>query len=99
VDLPYLNVSLAAADAAKQFFSFTLPFRIGRSDECEICIDNDYVSRVHVEVVFESGSWWIRDLNSSNGLYQDGRRVKSVPITRTTAVRLGIEGPQISFAV
>lgn len=77
--------------------TFTIGFRIGRTDECEVCIPNEYVSRVHAEVVIEDGGWQIRDLNSSNGLYLDGRRVERSVLTRPTTIRLGIEGPELFF--
>jgi membrane-bound lytic murein transglycosylase D len=76
---------------------FSHSFRIGRSDSCEVTIDNDYVSRIHAEVIFENGTWCIRDLNSSNGLYLNCRRVEQAFITGPTTIRLGIDGPEISF--
>ena len=78
---------------------FEAPFRIGREQECEICIQNGYVSRVHAEVIYENGHWLARDLRSSNGLYVDGQRVESVPLGADTTIRLGIEGPEVRLAV
>ena len=73
--------------------SFEKPFRIGRVDECEVCIRNGYVSRQHAEVIFENGDWSVRDLGSSNGVYVAGERVSQVPIGDALEIRLGIEGP------
>ena len=72
-------------------------FRIGRADFCEVALDNEYVSRVHAEVLIENGNWCIRDLNSSNGLYLDGRRVEQAVITGPLTICLGIEGPELFF--
>jgi soluble lytic murein transglycosylase-like protein len=83
--------------ADQQYLQFTQPFRIGRADECAVCVQDEYVSRIHAEVVFESGSWWVRDLQSSNGIYVDGQRMDRTPITRPMVIRLGIEGPELSF--
>lgn len=94
---PTLKVSLGTTPASRRNFSFTSPFRIGRADDCEVCIKNEYVSRVHAEVVFENGRWWVHDLQSSNGIYLDGGRVERIPITRPLVLWLGIEGPQLSF--
>src|SRR5215472_4943174 len=91
---PPLRVSLGPGHRT---LTFSHPFRIGRAEECEVSIQNEYASRAHSEVFFENGKWWVRDLNSSNGLYHDGRRVERVPITQSTTVRLGVEGPEISF--
>ncbi|MBZ5653783.1 MAG: FHA domain-containing protein [Acidobacteriia bacterium] len=92
----FLKVSLGITPAQRTF-TFSQPFRIGRADDCEVCVKDEYVSRVHAEVVFENGSWWIRDLQSSNGIFVDGRRVDRAPIARPTVIRLGIEGPELSF--
>lgn len=93
-----LSLELSAADAKRSLhFEFAEPFRIGRAEDCEVSIKNDYVSRVHAEVIFENGTWCIRDLNSSNGLYLHGRRVEQAVIAGPLTIRLGIEGPQIFF--
>lgn len=70
---------------------------MGRTHECEVCIKNEYVSRVHAEAVFENGGWWVRDLNSSNGLYVAGQRLERIPVTGPTTIRLGIAGPELFF--
>ena len=94
---PPLKVIISKGSEKQNLRLYDAPFRIGRSDSCEVAIDHDYVSRVHAEVVFENGTWCIRDLNSSNGLYVDGRRLDHVVITGPTTIRLGIEGPEISL--
>ena len=94
---PTLKVALANKGEESNFTLFARPFRIGRADNCEFCISNDYVSRVHAEVGFENGTWWIRDLESSNGIFLDGRRVDRVAITKPLTIRLGIEGPALFF--
>jgi hypothetical protein len=68
-------------------------------DECEVCINNDYVSRIHAEVVFENGAWWVHDLNSSNGIYVGGQRVDRAPVGQATLIRLGIYGTEVSLEV
>ena len=93
---PLLNLTIRAQEN-NQPLTFPGSFRIGRSDACEVIIDNEYVSRIHAEVLFEKGSWWIRDLNSSNGLYLDGHRFERAPIMQPITVRLGIKGPEIFF--
>ena len=44
-------------------------------------------------------NWYIRDLSSGNGLYVDGRRVQRFALTHETRVRLGSDGPLVSFAL
>jgi membrane-bound lytic murein transglycosylase D len=95
---PPIEVTLAAS-LDHQHLRFTNSFRIGRTEECEVCINDDYVSRIHAEVVFENGQWWVRDLNSSNGIYVDGKRVEAAPVSQAITIRLGIEGPELSLEV
>lgn len=76
---------------------FRTSFHIGRAANCELCISDAHVSRNHAEVCPENGSWVIRDLRSSNGLFLDGKRVTSAPLQAGTVIRLGIDGPQLRF--
>lgn len=94
-----LKVSIRTTSADEQLFHFSQGFRIGRVEECEICINNDYVSRIHAEVVFENGAWWVRDLNSSNGVYIGGQRIERAPVGQATVIRLGIYGTEVSLEV
>ena len=96
---PLLRVSIGTTPADQQNFHFLKAFRIGRVEDCEVCIQNEYVSRAHAEVVFENGQWWVRDLNSSNGIFVDGQRVQLVPVGQATTFRLGIAGPVVSLEV
>ncbi len=96
---PILHVTVAGTGLASKHFQFTKPFRIGRSEECEVCVKDDFVSRSHAEVTLEGGVWWIRDLNSANGLYAGGQRFDRSQLTGTVAIRLGIQGPEVSFKV
>jgi pSer/pThr/pTyr-binding forkhead associated (FHA) protein len=43
-------------------------------------IKNDFVSRQHAEVILnDNGTWYIRDLNSRNGIVINGERVQEAP--------------------
>jgi membrane-bound lytic murein transglycosylase D len=97
--VPALKVRAEVTPGEWREFQFRQPFKIGRLKDCEIAIDNSFVSRVHAEVVYENGSWSIRDLGSANGLFLAGNRVASVPIGSSTIVRLGVEGPELQCDV
>ena len=97
VPQPCLKVSLKDTLADQRSFTFAQPFRIGRTDECEVCVRSEYVSRIHAEVIFENGRWWIRDLQSSNGLFLAGERVEQTEVTRPLEIRLGVKGPRLYF--
>ena len=102
MDNPLLStvlVTVRVDGAADRDYSFKTPFKIGRAEECEVCIKNEFVSRVHASVSTEQGSWWLSDQNSSNGIFVGGGRVPRVELQEGTAVRLGIEGPELWFRV
>jgi len=50
------------------------PQLIGRSSEA-LPISDTSVSRRHAELTPDDGAWWIRDLESSNGTYVNGRPI------------------------
>lgn len=65
--------------------------QIGRSADCQIILDDDYVSTRHAELVADDhGGWYINDKGSTNGTYVNGERI-SQPTTVTTSdtVRIG----------
>ena len=41
----------------RQEYDFTGKFRIGRLDDCGVCIRDEHVSRAHAEISFEEGAW------------------------------------------
>ena len=49
---------------------------IGRSREADIVLDDANVSRKHAEVRPSGGSWIVRDLDSTNGVKVNGRRIQ-----------------------
>jgi hypothetical protein len=49
---------------------------LGRSRECDIQVEDPNVSRRHAELRQEGPSYWIVDLDSTNGIEVNGKRVK-----------------------
>jgi hypothetical protein len=49
---------------------------LGRSRECDIQVEDPNVSRRHAELRQEGASYWIVDLDSTNGIEVNGKRVK-----------------------
>jgi peptidoglycan lytic transglycosylase D len=77
---------------------FTSSFHIGRERGCDVEVADTQVSRRHAEVSLVKGTWIIRDLQSSNGLFVNGRRVESAPIGRGVEATLGADGPTLTIA-
>src|ERR1700712_5294012 len=95
---PSLLMNVLYLGEVKQF-RFTAPFRIGRAADCDVSLQDRFVSRVHARGYFEAGQWWIEDLNSSNGLFVNGQRLSKVLLGTGSTVRLGVEGLELHFAV
>jgi len=53
---------------------------IGRGNQCDIGIDDLYMSTRHVQLWFEDDEWYIADLGSTNGTYINGKKMKDEPL-------------------
>ena len=62
---------------------------IGRSRECDVQIEDANVSRRHAELRQEGASYWIVDLDSTNGLEVNGRRLKRSKLEDGDKVTIG----------
>jgi membrane-bound lytic murein transglycosylase D len=80
-------------------FRFSRPFHIGRERDCDVRIENVHVSRKHVIVSFEDGRWRLRDQQSGNGVFLNGRRVDTASIDTSLTIRLGPDGPLVVLEV
>jgi len=49
---------------------------VGRRESCDICMRFPNVSGVHCEFLYRDGYWYVRDLNSTNGVKVNGLRVQ-----------------------
>ncbi len=80
---------------------------IGRDPRCQIVLDPliyGSVSRRHIEIrptaTLANGqpTWWVCDLNSSNGTYLNGKRLRGCKVlTAGDRVSLGQNGPEFMF--
>ena len=78
---PALLARTGQSPSERQDFRFEGTFRIGRAQDCELRIDDPYVSRYQAEGVLENGQWVVRDLGSSNGIFVGAsacRRLRSM---------------------
>jgi adenylate cyclase len=48
---------------------------VGRRESCDICLRFPNISGLHCQLSFRNGYWFIRDLNSTNGVKVNGIRV------------------------
>jgi hypothetical protein len=62
---------------------------IGRSRDCEVQLTDPNVSRRHAELRQEGATYWIVDLDSTNGIEVNGKRVKRAKLNDGDTVTLG----------
>jgi len=78
---------------------FDRRFQVGRDLQADIRIQDDRVSRRHMEVYPVGDHWFIRDLSSLNGTYVDSKPIEVHKIDKAARVSLDRSGPQISLVV
>ncbi len=67
----------------------TFPFCIGKSEGNNLMINNPAVSRKHARLTFSNGSYYLEDLNSSNGTRVNDELIPAYTLTEiTTADRI-----------
>ena len=65
---------------------------LGRDRNLEVTIPHPKVSRQHADVQFIDGQWILTDLDTANGTYVEGERVKSVNLSESGPVSLRVGG-------
>lgn len=91
---------------AKQIDMFELPILelvLGRDSHADIKFDpqrDDVVGRNHAKIVFDNGDFKLKDLNSTNGTFVNGKRVQgSVILNVDDVIKLGESGVELSFEI
>ena len=74
VDLYFKTSSFPQKHISLNIYSSII---VGRSDMCEVYIDDPKMSRQHFAIEYTDGVYMISDLGSANGTYVNGVRVQS----------------------
>lgn len=99
-DLPdkaIVRLTIEKGVSQKKEYFFKETFRVGRTDNCAVKIEDGLVSRDHLEISFKGGKWFIADLFSSNGTYLDGKKIDHLILTDPIKLELGKNGPVINL--
>jgi EAL domain-containing protein (putative c-di-GMP-specific phosphodiesterase class I) len=59
----------------------SFPFKIGRNDTADLCIDSTRVSREHALITRHGKKYHLHDLGSTNGTFLNGQRVQEATIS------------------
>lgn len=62
---------------------------VGRGRDCDIRLNDANVSRRHAEIVQEGTSWWVVDLESTNGTEVNGRRIDRAKLADADRIEVG----------
>ena len=85
--LAHTPAVLVAGDTRHELGTSTIV--LGRSRECDVTLDDANVSRRHAEIRQENGAYWIVDLDSTNGVEVNGRRVDRAKLEHDDEILLG----------
>ncbi len=70
----YINIKVFSINSqikSQKFFPSDCPITIGRSNENNIFIDDDMLSRIHCTIDFENKKWYIQDGFAKKGLREE----------------------------
>jgi len=51
---------------------------IGRDLSCDVQITSSFIGRQHAEISFNGNSFRIKDLNSANGIFINGKKIQEI---------------------
>ncbi len=92
-----LHIKILSSQGESGEYDFSKGIIIGRSTDCDIALDESVVSRFHAEISFDGKWWWLKDLNSKNGTFLNGRPVSFERLPKRATVQLGIKGPVLEI--
>lgn len=85
---PYL-IQLSGRETGQNHSLSGRTVKIGRDVTCEICVDDPHVSRVHGVIATVGTDIVIRDLESTNGIFVNGNKIKEHKLVDGDKVLVG----------
>lgn len=86
---PFLVVLFPRELYARYPLNSKKPLILGRSNECEVHLADELVSRRHCEVIWKGGQVLVRDLESTNGTFVDGSRIREKTLAPNHRLQVG----------
>jgi len=90
------SILRANGEAGKVYTAEGDVIAFGRSDECDVQLDDGYVSSRHAEIQCIDGRFYLQDLKSTNGTWLKENRVDGrIPIADNAVIEFGKGGPKV----
>ncbi|MBM4071174.1 MAG: FHA domain-containing protein [Planctomycetes bacterium] len=90
-------LSILEGEAAPATFELGVePVTLGRSRENSVILYDEHASRIHARIESENGSWVVRDLDTLNGTFVDGEKIRQ-PTTLHSGQVIGIADVRLVF--
>lgn len=86
-------VSLTLSERGEHLEDFVINdtrVMIGRDSDNDVTIVSEFISRHHAQIVMDyDGQYWVKDLNSTNGMYVNGHKAKRLPLKDGDRIAMG----------
>lgn len=76
--LKLINRKEALPFKVKEYYSVDDGVSIGRGNQNNIVIKDQYISKQHLKIVKDEDEYYLEDLNSANGSFVNGQKVMDV---------------------
>jgi len=86
--IPIVHLHVEKGEVNKRWERFARDFIIGRSEDCDIQINDSYVSSRHARVIWDRDRWFVEDLQSKNGTYLNGTRIQRAALPSRARIAL-----------
>ena len=87
-DIAYLDIRCPESDSVRVQLEKG-EITLGRSSKCRVQINLPNVSRLHARITFQREEYGIEDLNSTNGTYVNGVRIKKCTLRSQDQIQIG----------
>jgi adenylate cyclase len=95
---PQITITVLAGPEQGQVFKIARPTTtVGRSNTCEVVLNDPLISRLHCQILLGMGGITLRDLGSTNGTFLNGVRMTESPLRNQDVISVG--GTRLRFAV
>ena len=86
-DFPTLTIQ-EAGTVSEKILDET-EYILGRSNDCQLFLTDNNVSRRHAELKFNGSAWVITDLDSANGTFVNGSPIASLELKHMDTIQIG----------